>query len=195
MKNKRRAFLKLTGLTGLTVAGGGIFKGLASAPGTYNGLGLDQLSLLAPPRQSFQMNEQIKAAYEVALNILKPTKKQLEHGLKLHRDSLVIDTYGFMPRASVDGAVIMAAINDNASPLEIQDMQEDMSMSRFVINERERAEFKNAWKAAGVTCVIQNAGEEGNEVKRLLKRLAHFTYTTDMMRDFIGKAVTPIECW
>jgi membrane dipeptidase len=96
-----------------------------------------------------------------------------------------------MPRAAMDVDLIAAAIKDSASPLEIQDMEEDMSMSRFVINERERAEFKNAWNASGVTCVIQNAGEEGNEVKRLLKRLAHFTYTTDMMRDFISKAVTP----
>ncbi len=137
------------------------------------------------------VNEKIKADYEVGLNILKPSKKQLEHGMELHRNSLVIDSYGFMPRAARDGAVITAAINDSASPLEIQDLEEDMSMSRFVIDEKEKAEFKNAWIASGVTCVIQNAGEEGNEVKRLLKRLAHFTYTTDMMRDFISKAVTP----
>jgi membrane dipeptidase len=124
------------------------------------------------------VSEKIKADYEVALNILNPSKKQLEHGLELHRNSLVIDSYGFMPRASRDGAVITAAINDSASPLEIQDLEEDMSMSRFVIDEKEKAEFKNAWIASGVTCVVQNAGEEGNEVKRLLKRLAHFTYTT-----------------
>lgn len=127
----------------------------------------------------------------MALNILNPTRKQMEHGLELHRNSLVIDTYGFMPRAAVDGAAIAAAINDNASPLEIRDMREDMSMTRFVVNEREREEFENAWKVAGVTCVVQNAGEEGNEVKRLLKRLASFTYATDMMRDFVRKSVTP----
>jgi membrane dipeptidase len=101
-----------------------------------------------------------------------------------------MDSYGFMPRAARDASVITAAIKDSASPLEIQDLEEDMSMTRFVINEKEKAEFKNAWIASGVTCVVQNAGEEGNDVKRLLKRLAHFTYTTDMMRDFIRKAVT-----
>ena len=192
MKNSRRGFLKLSGLAGLSVTGGGILKGFAVEPDNHHKSGLDHLnSLLESPQQSFQMNEQIKAAYEVALNILRPNRKQMEHGLELHRNSLVIDTYGFMPRAAVDGALITTAINDNAFPLEIQDMQEDMSMSRFVINEREREKFENAWKAAGVTCVFQNAGEEGNQVKRLLKRLAHFTYTTDMMRDFVGKAVTP----
>ncbi|MEJ7676196.1 MAG: twin-arginine translocation signal domain-containing protein [Chitinophagaceae bacterium] len=36
MKNKRRDFLKLTGLTGLTVAGGGVLKGLAAESGNIN---------------------------------------------------------------------------------------------------------------------------------------------------------------
>jgi len=49
----------------------------------------------------------------------------------------------------------------------------------------------DAWEAAGVTCIFQNAGEEGIAISRLLKRLARFTYVTDMMRDFVYKAVTP----
>jgi len=142
-------------------------------------------------KKPFNLNEQIKANREVALNILKPTQKQLKHGLELHRNSVVFDTYGFMPRAAVDGAAIADAIEDNASPLEIQDMREDMSMTRFVDDAMEREELENAWKAAGVTCVFQNAGEEGSEVKRLLKRLARFTYTTDMLKEVVQKAITP----
>jgi membrane dipeptidase len=150
------------------------------------------LTRLAEQRQSsFQMTEQMKRNYDVALNILKPTKAQLEHGLELHRSSLVWEPYGFMPRAAVDGAAIAAAINDGASALELQDMREDMSMSRFVTNERERKEFENAWEASGVTCVGQNSGEEGNAVEVLLKRLSRFTWSTDMMREFVCKAVTP----
>jgi membrane dipeptidase len=48
-----------------------------------------------------------------------------------------------------------------------------------------------AWKAAGVTCILQNAGEEGNAIERLLKRLARFTYLTDMMRGFLDRAIIP----
>jgi len=44
MKNKRRDFLKLTGLAGLGIAGGGIFKGYASESDKQNKPGLDQLS-------------------------------------------------------------------------------------------------------------------------------------------------------
>lgn len=106
--------------------------GLSVLPAAVCGISLT--SLLESPQQSFKMNEKMKADYEVALNILNPDSKQLEHGLELHRNSLVIDTYGFMPRAAVDGAAIAAAINDNASPLEIRDMREDMSMTRFVVN-------------------------------------------------------------
>jgi len=147
--------------------------------------------LMKPPDDSYLLTEQMRNAYETGLKILKPTKAQLEHGLELHRNSVVFDAYGFMPSAAVDGAVIAEAINNNASALELSDLREDMAQSRFVDNERERKEFKNAWNASGVTCVFQNAAYSCNAIYKLIKRLAHFTYTTDMLRDFIIKAVTP----
>ena len=192
MKNKRRDFLKISGLAGLALASEGVFGDISSNSNNFDGSGLDPF--LSPDKilqRQLRINEQIKLDFEKARSILNPSQKQLDHGLELHKNSLVIDVYGFMPRASNDGALLNAAITSKASQLEIQDMQEDMSMSRFVSDKKERDEFQNAWEASGVTCVIQNAGEEGNDVKRLLKRLAHFTYTTDMMRDFVGKAVTP----
>lgn len=187
MRNNRRDFLKISGVAGLGLAGTGILEGFAKG---FSPLDLKDASNSDNP-YSFHINDAMKEAYHTALNILKPGKKQLEHGLELHRNSVVIDCYGFMPRAAVDGQRITAAIESQASPLEIQDMQEDMSMSRFVHHDREREEFMNAWKASGVTCVIQNAGEEGNQVSQLLKRLSRFTYSTDMLRDFVGKAVVP----
>jgi membrane dipeptidase len=153
--------------------------------------GSSLLSLMEPKQESFQMNDKIKSCYEAALSILKPTKAQLEHGLELHRNSVVVETYGFMPRAALDGEVFETAVRNGASLLELHDLEEDMLMTRFVLNEREKAEFKNAWNASGVTCIYQNAGEEGNAIDKLIKRLAHFTYSTDMMRDFVFKAVTP----
>ena len=139
----------------------------------------------------FQITKGMKEAYQVALNVLKPTKSQLEHGLELHRDAVVVDCYGFMPRAAVDGDRIKKAVEENASPLELQDMREDMSMTRFVEIQRETEEFINAWKASGVTCVIQNSGEEGSAIERLLKRLSRFTYATDWMKEILVKAVSP----
>ena len=140
---------------------------------------------------TIHLNQKMQEARDVALSILKPTKKQLEHGLALHENSLVFETYGFMPRAAYDAAAITSALEADASVLELKDLKEDQYMTRFVENQREREEFMNAWKASGVTCVFQNAGEEGNSIQVLLKRLARFTYVTDMMSDFVQKAVKP----
>ena len=109
----------------------------------------------------------------------------------MHADSLVFETYGFSPRAAVDGDAIRQAAEAGASAIELKDMREDMSMTRYVTDPAERVEFMEAWEAAGVTCIFQNAGEEGQDPMRLIKRLARFTYGTDMMPDFMPKAVTP----
>jgi membrane dipeptidase len=144
-------------------------------------------ALLAAARQ----NEVIHRAREIALDILQPTPKQLERGLELHANSLVFDTYGFAPRAAVDGDVLREAAEGGASELEYRDLREDMTMTRYVTNPAERAEFVQAWEASGVTCIFQNAGEEGQAPLTLIKRLARFTYATDMISEFMAKAVVP----
>lgn len=164
--------------------------GFSILPST-NPEGSPLFRIIQKKSNSFEMNPDMKAAYEIALKILEPTKSQLEHGLELHENSLVFDTYSFQPYAAVDGKQLSEAINQNASLLELHDLKEDMMMTRFVKNERERSEYENAWKAAGVTCIFQNAGEEGNAIDKLIKRLAHYIYTTDMMGDFVTKAVVP----
>jgi membrane dipeptidase len=146
---------------------------------------------ISKPEPSWQSNEVIHEARQIALDVLKPSRRDLEHGLELHADSVVFDVYGFAPRAAVDGEAIREAVEAGASAIELKDMREDMSMTRYVTDPAERAEFKTAWEASGVTCIFQNAGEEGQDPMRLIKRLAHFTYATDMMRDFLAKAVTP----
>lgn len=142
-------------------------------------------SPLSPP------NEKIQKARDVALSVLKPSPKDLEHGLELHTNSLVFESYGFSPRSAVDGDAFRAAVEAGASDTELVDLREEMSMTRCATNAAERKEFLEAFRAAGVTCVFQNAGEEGNDPTRLMKRLARFTYTTDVMRDELFKAVKP----
>ena len=138
-----------------------------------------------------RLNPQIQHAREVAMNILKPTKKELEHGLRLHAESLVFDSYGFSPRAAVDGDVLAAAVESGASDIELKDMREEMGMTRYVTNADEQAEYRDAWRASGVTCIFQNAGEEGQDPLRLIKRLARFTYATDMIPEIVSKAALP----
>ena len=128
---------------------------------------------------------------QAALDLLRPSERDLEHGLELHADALVIESYGFSPRCAPDGAAVAAAIEAGGSEAELQDITEDMRMTRCVTDPAERTEFEAAWEASGVTCILQNAGEEGQDPTRLMKRLARYTYLTDMMREFISKAATP----
>lgn len=142
-------------------------------------------------KKRIEANDQIQGARQVAMNILKPSKKDLEHGLELHANSLVVDQYGFAPNAAMDGDKIQKAFDAGASWIELLDMQRDMQRTRPATDPAERVEYMDAWEAAGVTCIFQNAGEGEMAVSHLLKRLAQCTYVTDMMRDFVYKAVTP----
>jgi len=137
------------------------------------------------------MNDQIRRAWEAGLGILQPSRRDLEHGLELHRASLVCDAYGFAPRAALDGGALRAAIEAGASDGEVEDLTEEMGMTRCVSDAREREEFVAAWEAAGVDCILQNAGQEGQSPLRLMKRLARFTYVTDLMPEFLRRAARP----
>lgn len=136
-------------------------------------------------------NDVIEQARLLGMEVLKPGDRDLQHGLELHAKSIVFDVYGFSPNAAVDGERLADAVKAGASDIELQDLEEDMRMTRYVTDAAERAEYLQAWEASGVTCVFQNAGEEGSGPLRLLKRLARFTYATDHLRDVVGKAVTP----
>ena len=127
------------------------------------------------------------------MSLLKPTQAQLDQAWDLHFGSLVFESYGFAPRFALDAERLNAAIKEGASSDELSDLREAMSMNRGVKNERERQEFFEAFHAAGVTCIFQNAGEEGNDPLRLIKRLAHFTHATDLMKPGLAKVTTAEE--
>ncbi|MGB8166437.1 MAG: membrane dipeptidase [Chthoniobacteraceae bacterium] len=136
-------------------------------------------------------NDVIDRSREIGLSLLQPTAAQLEHAAELHASALVFDAYGFAPRAAIDAARVNAAVAAGASSTELNDLREECSMTRMATDARERKEFFDAFQAAGVTCIFQNAGEEGNEPLRLLKRLARFTAATDLLRPELSKAVRP----
>ena len=136
-------------------------------------------------------NPVIARARDAAIDVLKPAAMQLDRGLELHRASLVFDAYGFAPRAALDGAVFTAAMEAGASEAELQDLQEEQSMTRPALDPQERAEFDEALRCGGVTSIFQNAGEEGSDPLRLLKRLARFTHLTDRLRGTLIRATHP----
>ncbi|MBS0207863.1 MAG: membrane dipeptidase [Planctomycetes bacterium] len=138
-------------------------------------------------------NPTIQRARQVGLSLLSPSDAQLQHGLELHAASLVFDSYGFAPRAAIDGAAYQQAVDSGATNDELNDLREEMSMTRAATNELERREFFDALRAAGVTCIFQNAGEEGNDPLRLIRRLSRFTFATDHLAPDCAKAISPAQ--
>jgi membrane dipeptidase len=66
----------------------------------------------------------------------------------------VFDSYGFSPRAAIDGTNLGAVIEAGASQQEVEDLQEDMTMTRYVTDAVEQREYLDAWRVSGVTCVF-----------------------------------------
>lgn len=144
-------------------------------------------------RLTERLNPNIVAARELGLALLKPSASELDRGLRLHAESIVFDGYGFSPRASIDGATVAKEIEAGASDMEVKDLREDMTMTRCVTDAVQQQEYRDAWRASGVTCIFQNAGEECQDPLVLIKRLARFTFVTDMLRGFVSKAAVPSD--
>ena len=49
--------------------------------------------------KNMSVEEYMDHCRKLALNALKPTEKELQHGLELHKEAFVFDAYGFMPLA------------------------------------------------------------------------------------------------
>ena len=140
-----------------------------------------------------QVRDRIESDRQLALQLLKPSARDLEYGSRLHQEALVFDAYGFAPRAAVDGEALRALMEAGASEMELQDHREDMTMTRAVGSHEERTEFVRAWNASGVTCIFQNCGEESSDPLRLIKRLARFTYLTDHLPGVLRRTVGPTD--
>ncbi len=136
------------------------------------------------------VNAYIEKAKQFALDVLQPSAKDLEHGLELHRQAIVVETYGFGPCGN-DPEKILKAIRAGAAGNPLQDIIEDAGLTSYVRNPTQWKDYQALWEASGVTCVFRNAGEEAQDPLRILRRFAHFLYVTDQCRDFVSKALIP----
>lgn len=181
MKVNRRDFMATTMSLGAAAA-----AKAATAPG---GAALDQPA--RPDSTRWQRNEKIMAGRRVALDLLKPSARELAKGLALHADALVCDVYSLGTPAAPDAAFLNAAIQAGASAREVKDLFGETLSTRFLHDPVERDEYIDAWEAAGVTCVFQNAGEEGQSPLQMLRRLSSHTLVGDCMRDTMRRATFP----
>ena len=69
---------------------------------------------LAAQTAAAAANPVIDEARQIAINLLKPSRRDLEYGLGLHADSVVFDSYGFSPRGAIDGDRYAEAVRRSA---------------------------------------------------------------------------------
>lgn len=132
----------------------------------------------------------IATAREAGLAVLQPSQRDLDYGLALHKESLVVESYGLGHHAPLEPEILNQAFENGASEIEYQDLAEEMIMTGWLRESRFREEYQQAWDATGVTCLFINAGEEGNNSLRLLKRLSRYVALTDAMPDLLTRAVS-----
>ncbi|NLZ45644.1 MAG: dipeptidase [Clostridiales bacterium] len=137
------------------------------------------------------MKNRIEGCRQAALDILKPSRKQFEYALDLHRDALVWDAYGFSPSGISDYSRIEKMKNENASADELTIAKEEEGALKCLFSNEVARIYREIWDASGVDCIFQNAGEEGNSVERMILRLARFTAVTDTQKDLYMRAVFP----
>lgn len=131
--------------------------------------------------------ETVQNAREAALAILQPSAKDRDHGLELHRHSLVVESYGLGWSAPMDSVALNRRNEEGASDLEYLDLGGDMAMTAWGLDRELREEFRAIWNAAGVSSSFLNSGEEGNDPMRMLKRLARRIFLIDAFPDFLQK--------
>ncbi len=136
------------------------------------------------------VNEWIEKAWNNARSVLQPTDAQLEHGLALHRDSIVCDAYGFSPYSHPTNMVdvVRKAIDAGATQADVQQRLLNLRVTGKVKDAAALADFTEVFDHSGVTCIVQNAGE-GRNIFESLERMALFTYVCDELPHVVRKAV------
>jgi len=131
------------------------------------------------------VSDSIEQARQAALHFLKPTARQLEHGLEVHANSIVCDCFGFVPRSVPDTRALHRLVERGASYSEYQDSLEEMLMIRCARSDAGREEFRRAWQASGVTCLLVSAGDESQNPAQLIKRMARISYLANVMSEVL----------
>ena len=129
-------------------------------------------------------------AWGKALAALDPTPAELEHGLELHRESIVFDAFGFAPYTRTRRMVEEAnALIDEGAPFEvIQDRMSERRVCDAAADPEGREQYTTAWERSGVTATMQTCGGQGPVAGRM-RHLSRFFMVWDAMPDFVRKGI------
>lgn len=120
-------------------------------------------------------NATIQAARARALAVLRPSEADLQHGLELHADAVVVDGFGFLPNVWTDALVAELAVlrEGHVGAKETHYRSINLRSTAALYEESAALEYLAAVKAAGLSAMVQTAGE-GKTRELDIKRMAVF---------------------
>ena len=128
----------------------------------------------------------------LGLAVLRPSARELEYGLELHKRLMVFDAYGFIPLGGYKLTErLKGLIEKNASRDEIFWELEKMCMGDAFDDQQIVSRFKEAVELSGVNCLFQNSGVEGNNGMEMLKRLGLYNNLADRFPEILERAPFP----
>jgi len=128
----------------------------------------------------------------LGLAVLRPSARDLEYGLELHKRLTVFDAYGFIPLGGCKLTErLKTLVEQNASRDEIFWELEKMCMGDAFDNQQIVSRFKEAVELSGVNCLCQNSGVEGNNGMEMLKRLGLYNKLADRFPGMLERAPFP----
>ncbi|MBI4023590.1 MAG: membrane dipeptidase [Verrucomicrobia bacterium] len=133
--------------------------------------------------------QRIREAREKALSILKPSRSHLEHGLELHRASLVVDAFGFAPYSMTANMVeTLNRVHDTgAASVELNEKQLELRITEQARDAEAREQYATAWRESGVTGTMQTCGGESS-VASLMAHFSRFFLVWDRLPEVVFKA-------
>lgn len=134
-------------------------------------------------------------AWKSALDVLKPTPAQLDHGLELHRDLFCMDHFGFLPTSCWNHTIVTKwdefkerNIGQRALGKRIEYMMYDQCCK-----DAEHADqFRKAMRASGLKCMVQTVAE-GKSREEDFRRMSCNIEVLRTFSDVIAQAGSPEE--
>lgn len=135
-------------------------------------------------------NELLQEAWGRALKILKPSKKELEHGLELHERLFTMDTFGFLPHHIWTEDLIKEWNELKDAYVGARELSKRMEIRRLTVMARDvkaAREFDAAVRSSGLNCMVQTVGG-GRSREEDIKRMAAIQHVCRIFRNTLVHA-------
>lgn len=129
-------------------------------------------------------------AWKRALNILKPSKKELEHGLELHKRLFTIDSFAFLPIWMWTEDIVKEWNELKAGNVGERELNKRMDSRLKTAATRDvtmARKFIAAVRATGLNCIVQTVAE-GKSREEDIKKMSNISHICRVFRDTLVHA-------